>query len=111
MDLAVIALAAPNTAPDSGSRPDTVTPQTLTDILWANTTPDDRVEHITVKSGLDPGAYTVAMFLLPTPNDSTASGRVALRVCLRAVDASPALRRWSVRDAAWTPYQLRGEQP
>jgi hypothetical protein len=69
-------------------------PETVEDILWATCLPDDRLEHVLIRAGLDSRTLRLAMFLRPGPDPPTDTAAVALRVCLRAIDLSPALAGW-----------------
>ncbi|MFE0463907.1 hypothetical protein ACFW1A_32095 [Kitasatospora sp. NPDC058965] len=80
----------------TGAGPTAVGPQVLSDILWANARPDDRVEHISVHAGADRQSYTAGLFLLPTTSDPgpDACAGTALRLCRTAIANSPALVGW-----------------
>lgn len=108
MDLILVTLAAPTaqavrpvpTVPEARRPEPGPTPigaGLLTDILWANTTPDDLVEHINVRARAD-GAWTAALFLkAPTTTlaRSPDTVAVALRICLSAVTTAPVLTGWT----------------
>lgn len=101
MELILVVLTAPT--PEAGAG---VSPQILSDILWANADPVDGLEHINVRAGPEPGSHIVGLFMVPgvsgssgtdpdSDPDTDAASR-ALRACRRAVQAAPALERWTV---------------
>lgn len=98
MDLVLVVLTAPT--PHAGAA---ISSQILTDILWANATAADGLQHINVRPGTEPGSRITGMFLLPgatetdTETDSNADTvDRALQVCHRAIQAAPALAGWTV---------------
>jgi hypothetical protein len=84
----VLVRMAPDLAAECLSNPG---PQVLTDILWAASIPDDRVEHIRARAGPAVGAIDVALFFRSGTGPSIA---LALRLCDRAIHTSPALTGW-----------------
>lgn len=91
--------------------------QVLADILWANADPAEGLEHVNVRTGPEPGSYTVGMFLLPlgfghagsdseadseADSDSDSASR-ALRLCRRAIHSAPALSGWAVAKQRTVP--------
>ncbi|GAA2025579.1 hypothetical protein GCM10009839_24690 [Catenulispora yoronensis] len=88
MELVLVVLTAPT--PQARTP---ISPQVLTDILWANATPADGLQHISVRTGPDPRDYVIGLFLLPADTDVAER---ALRICQQAVHAAPALNNWTV---------------
>ena len=74
----------------------------MTDILWANALPEDRVEHISISPDDDPRVLIVALFFRAELFGVDASGAVSgadrgLRLARAAIATSPTLMGWSVR--------------
>ena len=107
MDLIPIRLAA-----GAGPQSADLSPEMLADVLWAGALPTDRLEHIRARHGPTPGTVDVALFILPAGAGRTAgsslesSADIALRLCRRVLDASPALAGWhlTLLGSAPTPH-------
>jgi len=100
VDLVVITLAP---GPDAIHRG--LDPETLTDILWANALPADRLEHVLVRAGADPGSFAAGLFLLPAPDaadPSAGTTATAQRLGDRMIAVSPRLAGWSALAAPGT---------
>src|SRR5690242_1215157 len=81
----------------AGSRGRPVDEQTVTDILWTNTRPEDHVEHISVHVDDSPRALIVALFLRTGPSGPVRAAASGLRLAQVAIAVSPALAGWTVR--------------
>ncbi|MBS2537091.1 hypothetical protein KGQ20_30475 [Catenulispora sp. NF23] len=95
MELVLVVLTAPT--PAAGTR---ISPQILADILWANATPADGLQHVNVRPGPEPGSHTLGMFLISekepgTAHAADAASRTVLDLCQRAIAGSPPLSRWA----------------
>lgn len=78
----------------AGARGRDVAGQTLADILWASARPEDKVEHISVRTDADAPGLLVAMFVRAGAPD--AAPTAALRVVRAAIATSPPLADWTV---------------
>ncbi|MFJ5885603.1 hypothetical protein [Kitasatospora cineracea] len=75
--------------------PSQLTAATVTDLIWAHSRPEDRVEH--VRTRVDPGFYRIAAAVIAdTPDAAVASLR---RACERALRHAPSLRGWRLGPA------------
>lgn len=97
MDLILMTL----TPPADRAAGAAVSPQTITDILWANTSPGSRIEHINVCVGPNPDSYTATMFVPRPTTDPPSAGppaevyAIAIRTCRSAIATSPVLAGWT----------------
>jgi hypothetical protein len=73
--------------------PRRIEPSAFADVLWANTLPEDRVEHI--RTGAGPGGAGVDIVVFLHASDLTA-GHVVGVLCRRTLAASPGLVGWLV---------------
>lgn len=90
MDLVLVRLIAPNGGEVTDRQPD---PETVADILWANTAVDDRLEHIRARHGPTAGSFDLALFYRTGPASPT---ELAECLCRRTITASPALGGWVI---------------
>jgi hypothetical protein len=71
-----------------------IAPATIADVLWVNTYPEDRVEHI--RSGAGPGGAGVDIVVFLHADSLLTAGHVAGVLCRRALESSPGLAGWVV---------------
>jgi hypothetical protein len=90
MDLILIRLT-----PSAGATAAKPPPEAIVDMLWANSTPADRLEYVRAHEPSDRESIDVALFLRSGPESATALARA---LCYRAIHNSPALAGWSVSD-------------
>ena len=90
MDLILIRLTA-SAAATIGKLP----PEAVVDILWVNSTPTDRLEHVRAREPPDGESIDVALFLRSGPESAIALAR---GLCNRAIRNSPVLTGWTVSD-------------
>lgn len=101
MELVLVVLT--ESTPEAGTG---TSSQTLADILWANATPADGLQHVNVRPGPQAGSRVIGLFLLPGRTDTDGdAARRALCVCQRAIHGAPALNGWTV--ALLQPRQVR----
>lgn len=93
MDLVLLTLDPP--AAGAGERPDGAL---VADILWANSVPADRLDHVKVLPDPAGGALRLAVFV--GPGSVPGPHAAAVRLCRRAVAASSLLTGWTLADAA-----------
>jgi hypothetical protein len=63
-------------------------PEVVADIVWANATRGDQLEHIRARAGPEPGCVDLVLFHRAI--GQSAAG-ISLALCRRAVDAAPSL--------------------
>jgi hypothetical protein len=75
-------------------------PHLVTDVIWANAVPADRLEYVHARAGPSPGTVDLVLFHRADDTDddeAVGGGTTALILCHRAIANSPSLRAWTAR--------------
>ena len=111
MDLVTVILTPGPDSAHRGPEPDP-DPEALVDILWANTLPCEQVEHLRARAGPEPGTTALAVFLKTDRTGRHTSDAdptsTTLRLCHRAIHASPWLTGWTAVSTGTSLADLSG---
>ena len=94
--MVLIRLASPSVSAGLTRDLESPAPQLVTDVIWANAVPDNRLEFVHARAGPHPGTIDLALFHRADPRRPS-SGATALALCNRAIVNSPSLRAWTAR--------------